>query len=145
MDDGHTARNVLFVCVHNSARSQMAEGFLREYGADRYNALSAGLEPTEVHPLAIEAMREVGIDISGQSSKGIDRFLGKETIHYAVFVCSQAEETCPYVYSLALKKISWPFEDPAALEGSYEDRLEKFREVRDLIDARVREWLAETG
>lgn len=145
MSDGETAKNVLFVCVHNSARSQMAEGFLREYGGDRYNALSAGLEPTEIHPLAIEAMREVGIDISGQSSKSIEQFLGKETIHYAVFVCSQAEEACPYVYSLALNKMSWPFDDPAALEGSDEDRLEGFRETRDQISARLREWLAETG
>ena len=142
MENDPSRKSVLFICIHNSARSQMAEGFLREYAGDRLNALSAGLEPTEVHPLAIEVMREVGIDISGQSSKSLDRYLGKETVHYAIFVCSRAEESCPYVYSLSLNRLSWPFDDPAALEGTRDESLEKFREVRDRIDGRIRDWLA---
>lgn len=142
MEYDPTRKNVLFLCVHNSARSQMAEGFLKKYAGDRFNVSSAGLEPTEVNPLAVEAMREVGIDISGQTSKSIDRFLGKETIHFAIFVCSQAEEACPYVYSLSLNRMSWPFEDPAGFEGGREEKLEKFREVRNRIDKRITNWLA---
>lgn len=145
MEESASRPNVLFVCVHNSARSQMAEGFLRELGADRFNALSAGLEPTGVDPRAVEVMREAGVDISGQRSKGLEEFLGRQTIHYAVFVCSAAEEKCPHVYSLALNRLSWAFEDPASFEGSPAEALERFRVVRDEIRARIVEWLDGRG
>jgi arsenate reductase len=136
-------KKVLFLCTGNSARSQMAEGLLRHHAGDRFEALSAGLEPRGVNPLAVKVMQEVGIDISGQTSKGIDRFLGKETIHYAVFVCANAEENCPVTYGLALNRLSWRMEDPAAFEGTEEKKLVRFREARDELDRRIREWLAE--
>ena len=119
----------------------MAEGFLKERGGDRFKAMSAGLEPTKVDPHAIDVMREVGIDITGQKAKSLDQFLGKETIHYAIFVCSAAEEKCPHVYSLALNKLSWAFDDPVIFEGSEEEKLEKFRAVRDGISRKIEEWL----
>jgi arsenate reductase len=136
-------KKVLFLCTGNSARSQMAEGLLRHHAGDRFEALSAGLEPRGVNPLAVKVMQEVGIDISGQTSKGIDRFLGKETIHYAVFVCANAEENCPAAYGLALNRLSWRMPDPAAVEGTEEEKLTAFREARDELDRRIREWLAE--
>lgn len=136
-------KKVLFLCTGNSARSQMAEGLLRHYAGDRYESFSAGLEPRSVNPLAVKAMEEIGIDISHQTSKGIDRFLGKETIHYAVFVCENAEKGCPSIYSLALNKLSWHMEDPAAFEGTEEEKMEGFRETRDELDSRIKQWLAE--
>ena len=142
MENTERKKNVLFLCIHNSARSQMAEGFLRKLGGDRFNAMSAGLEPTDVNPYAIEVMQEVGIDITGQRAKGLDQFLGKETIHYAIFVCSAAEEKCPHVYTFALNKLSWTFDDPESFEGSEQERLEKFRTVRDGIHLKIEEWLS---
>lgn len=142
-EDNGVRKNVLFICVHNSARSQMAEGFLRHLGNSRFAAFSAGLEPTEVNPLAVEVMEEAGIDISSQRTKGLDGFLGKETIHYAIFVCSRAEEKCPHIYSLALNILSWPFDDPATFDGDGESRLETFRRVRDEIRTKLEDWLVE--
>jgi arsenate reductase (thioredoxin) len=135
-------KKVLFLCTGNSARSQMAEGLLRHYAGDRFEALSAGLEPRGVNPLAVKVMEEVGIDISHQTSKGIDKFLGKETIHYAVFVCANAEEKCPSIYNLALNRLSWRMEDPDVFEGPEEEKLAKFRAARDELDRRIKEWLA---
>ncbi len=144
MDNNQERRkNVLFICIHNSARSQMAEAFLRQLAGDRFIAMSAGLEPTEVDTHAIEVMREVGIDIGGQKAKGLEEFLGKETIHYAIFVCAAAEEKCPHIYTLALNRLSWPFDDPAAFEGSEEARLDEFRRARDGIHRKIEEWLHE--
>ena len=133
----------MFLCIHNSARSQMAEGFLRELGGGRLTAMSAGLEPTGVEPLAVDVMSEVGIDISGQRSKGLDEFMGKKTIHYAIFVCAAAEEKCPHLYPLALNRLSWPFDDPAAFQGSSESRLAEFRRVRDEIRLKLESWLGD--
>jgi arsenate reductase len=118
----------------------MAEGFLRELAGDRYDAYSAGLEATEVHPLAVVAMRERGIDISGQRSKNLHEYLGREHFGILVTVCDQAEEQCPIFPGVSTRE-HWPFEDPALAEGSDEERLAKFREVRDAIEARVKEWL----
>ena len=131
---------VLFLCTHNSARSQIAEGFLRELAGDRYDPYSAGLEATTVHPLAIAAMSERGIDISGQSSKDLHEYLGREHFGVLITVCSQAEEQCPIFPGVAARE-HWPFDDPALAAGSDEERLAKFCEVRDAIEARLKEWI----
>ena len=134
---------VLFLCTHNSCRSQMAEGFLRHLAGDSVEVLSAGLSPTEVHPLAIRAMADAGIDISDQRSKDVKGILGEKPITHAVFVCASAEENCPSIYPFALQRHSWPFEDPAEFEGTDEERYQKFIEVRDQIARKVQNWLSD--
>ena len=126
---------VLFLCVHNSARSQMAEGLLRAKAGDRFQAFSAGSEATEVRPLAVRAMAELGIDISGQRSKTTDTFAGQE-FDYVVTVCDDAKEACPY-FPGAIQRLNWSFEDPSAAKGSEDERLAVFRRVRDEIAARM--------
>jgi len=134
-------QNVLFLCTGNSCRSQMAEGFLRKYASERFDIYSAGLDPRMVNPLAVQVMGEIGIDISGQTSKGVETVLGKQSFKHAIFVCHQAEENCPSIYPFALEKLSWPFEDPAAFEGNEDKTVAKFRQVRDQIDRKIQEWL----
>lgn len=134
-------QNVLFLCTGNSCRSQMAEGFLRKYAGERFDVFSAGLDPRPVHPLAVKVMGEIGIDISGQMSKGVETVLGKQSFKHAIFVCQDAEENCPSIYPFALENLSWPLEDPAAFEGSQDATVAKFREIRDQIDKKIREWL----
>lgn len=129
---------VLFLCVHNSARSQMAEGLLRAWADDRFEAHSAGSEATEVRPLAIRAMAELGIDISGQRSKSVTAYDG-ETFDVAVAVCDDAREACPYFP--AGRQLHWAFDDPAAAHGTEDERLAVFRRVRDEIAARIRSEL----
>lgn len=126
---------VLFLCTHNSARSQMAEGMLRAWAGDRYDAFSAGAEATIVQPLAIEVMAEIGIDISGHTSKTVDAFRG-EPFFRAVTVCDDAVEACPF-YPWADRHLHWSFEDPSAAVGTDEERLTVFRSVRDKIRARL--------
>lgn len=133
---------VLFLCTGNSARSQMAEGFLRRYAGDRYDAYSAGLSPRPLNPLAIRVMDEAGIDISGQSSKGVREFLGREHFAYLITVCADAERECPIFPGVSLR-VHWPFEDPAAVEGDEETRLAAFRRVRDQIDQSLRAFIAD--
>ena len=129
-------KRVLFLCTHNSARSQMAEGLLRRSAGDRFDVCSAGTEATRVHPLAIEAMREAGIDISRHRSKKLDEFLG-EPFDYVITVCDQANEACP-VFPEAKERLHWSFDDPSRIEGSHEQRLRAFRTVRDQIAERLR-------
>jgi arsenate reductase len=136
-------RRVLFLCVHNSARSQMAEGLLRARAGDRFEAFSAGNEATEVRPLAIKVMAELGIDISGQTSKATAD-LGGARFDYAVTVCQDATEACPY-YANAAHQVHWGFDDPAAATGSEEERLAVFRRVRDEIAARIDEFVSATS
>lgn len=135
---------VLFLCTHNSARSQMAEAFLRKYGDEHFEAESAGLEPAEIHPLTQRVMEEVGIDLQaeGYRSKGlIEEYLDKQVhVGYLITVCSNAEEKCPIYPGVGVREY-WGFEDPAAFEGSEEERLARFRETRDLIEARVRAFI----
>src|SRR4051812_5816224 len=107
---------VLFVCSHNSARSQMAEGWLRHLAGDRYEVASAGVEPGTLNPLSIEAMSEVGIDISDQKAKGITDLLGKWPVHTLIVVCDKAAETCPRIWPGARERLHWFFDDPAAAE-----------------------------
>ena len=135
--DGDPIR-VLFLCVHNSARSQMAEGMLRAWGGTRFQAHSAGSEATEVRPLAIRAMSEIGIDISGQRSKTVAEYAGR-SFDYAITVCDDATEACPY-FGGAREQLHWAFDDPAAAAGSEEERLAVFRRVRDEIARHVREF-----
>ena len=133
-------KRVLFLCVHNSARSQMAEGLLRARAGDRFEAFSAGNEATEVRPLAIAAMAEIGIDISGQHSK-TTADLGGQRFDYVITVCDDAKEACPY-YANAAHQIHWAFDDPAAAIGTEDEQLAVFRRVRDEIDARIDEFVS---
>lgn len=132
---------VLFLCTGNSARSQMAEAILRARAGDVYEVASAGLEPKGVHPLTLEALEEVGISGDGLRSKSSDEFLGKVSVRFAIIVCEKANAMCPTIYPFAVRTLYWPFEDPAAMVGSRDERLERFREVRDQIAVRIDEWL----
>lgn len=136
-------QRVLFLCTHNSARSQMAEGLLRAWAGDRFEAHSAGVEATEVRPLAIRAMAEIGIDVSGQWSKRLDTYLGQD-FAYAITVCDEAREACPY-FAGAKRQLHWSFDDPSAATGSEDARLAVFRRVRDEIGDRIRAELLGEG
>jgi arsenate reductase len=139
-------QNVLFLCTGNSCRSQMAEGLLRHLAGERFEALSAGLEPNlEVHPLAIEVMAEIGIDISSQQPKAVDLYLGKTMIHYLMIVCNKAQSTCPRIWPGLPneKRYYWPVNDPAAISGTTEEQLAFFREVRDELQNKITSWLKE--
>ena len=127
---------VLFLCTHNSARSQMAEGLLRHLAGDRFEVISAGTKATHVRPLAEQAMDELGIDISGQESKLLERYLGK-TFDYVITVCDDANEVCP-VFPGARRRLHWSFEDPAQATGSEEERLRVFQSVRNKIRERIK-------
>ncbi|MBN2205701.1 MAG: arsenate reductase ArsC [Thermoleophilia bacterium] len=133
--------NVLFLCTGNSARSQMAEALLRVQAGDRFETFSAGLEPTEVNPLAISAMAEIGIDISGQRAKGIEEYLGRRHFGYLITVCDHAAANCPMFPGVATR-LHWSLVDPAAAEGSEEERLEVFRRVRDELERLIEEFAA---
>jgi arsenate reductase (thioredoxin) len=126
---------VLFLCTGNSARSQMAEGYLRHIAGDRFEPLSAGIDPKGLNPLAVEAMQEIGIDISKQKSKDVVSFLG-QYIPYIVTVCDNARERCP-IFPRTFKFLHWSFEDPAAVTGTHEEKLSVFRRVRDEIGRRI--------
>ena len=133
---------VLFLCTGNTARSQMAEAFLREYGGDRFEAYSAGLEPSVINPYIRRVMEEVGLDLSEQHSKDLAEYMGKVHFGYLITVCANAEKRCPSAFPGMGQRLHWPFEDPAAFVGSEEEKLAKFREVRDQVDRRIQEWLA---
>jgi arsenate reductase (thioredoxin) len=134
---------VLFLCTHNSARSQMAEGLLRDLAGDRFEAFSAGTEATHVRPLAIRTMEEIGVDISRQESKTLDRYLD-QPFDYVITVCDDANEACPY-FPGAMSRLHWSFEDPSKAEGSEEERLEVFRSVRERIKDRMQAELLNGG
>ena len=139
-----TRRRVLVLCTHNSARSQMAEGLLRHLSAGHVDAHSAGTEVTEVRPLAIRAMQEIGIDISGQKSKSLHPFL-TQRFHFVITVCDQAAETCP-LFPSSSHRLHWSFVDPSRGVGTEEERLSLYRRVRDQIRQRIeRELLPELG
>lgn len=131
------AFKVMFVCTGNSARSQMAEGFARHFGQGRIEAYSAGMEPSRLNPFAVAAMQEKGIDISHQRSKVFDEGLARR-MDVVVTVCGNADKRCP-ILPPEVKKLHWPLEDPAAARGTDAEILAKFREIRDQIEARLRE------
>ncbi len=135
-------KRVLFVCIHNSARSQMAEAFLKKYGGDSFEVESAGLEPGTLNPVVVEAMREAGIDISQNKTKSVFDFYKQGKLYdYVVTVCDESQsERCPIFPGVA-QKIHWGFPDPSAFAGSQEEKLKKTAEVRDQIEVKVKEWL----
>src|SRR5258706_6561415 len=132
-------QRVLFICTHNSASSQMAEGLLRRLGGELFEVFSAGTEATHVRPLAIRAMAEIGIDISGQQSKTLDRYLG-EPFDDVITVCDAANETCP-IFPGAKQRHHWSFEDPSKATGSEDEQLAVYRRVRDPIRERIEKKL----
>jgi len=135
-------RSVLFVCVHNSARSQMAEAFLKQEAGDRFEVESAGLEPGKLNPVVVEAMKEVGIDISQNKTKSVFDFYkqGKQ-YDYVITVCDESQSgACP-VFPGRGERLHWSFDDPSAFQGSQEERLVKTRVVRDKIRSKIEEWL----
>jgi arsenate reductase (thioredoxin) len=136
-------QRVLFLCTHNSARSQMAEGLLRDIVGERFEAYSAGIDSTgEVHPCAVEAMDEIGIDISEHYPKGLKTYMGKLSFNYLIIVCARAEEKCPKTFPGVGTTFSWIFEDPRRDEDlPYDSMLERFRAVRDEIELRLKIWL----
>jgi arsenate reductase len=129
-------KRILFLCTHNSARSQMAEGLLRKQAGDRFEVSSAGTEATRVHPLAIAAMRDLGIDISRHRSKTLNEYAG-DHFDYVITVCDKANESGP-VFPADTERIHWSFEDPSQVTGSDEQRKHVFRKVRDEISGRLR-------
>jgi len=132
---------VLFLCTGNSCRSQMAEALLRKHGGDRFEVYSAGLQPRPIPPLVYQVMAEVGLDLQGQRPKNVLDFLGKEYFGYVISVCANAEARCPIFPGVGYH-FYWPFGDPAETTGTEEERLAKFRQVRDQIAARILAWLA---
>lgn len=135
---------VLFLCTGNSARSQMAEAFLRAYAGDHFDVYSAGLEPKgRILPDVLHVMQEIGLDMAGQTSKGVEEYLGKTVFAHTITVCGDAEENCPAVFLNMGKHEHWPFDDPAKMQGDDVERLDAVRAVRDGISARVMQWLTE--
>jgi arsenate reductase len=119
----------------------MAEAFLRSYAGDRFEAYSAGIEPKDIHPLAKKVMNELGIDISGQHSKALKDYMGKIHFGYLITVCSEADANCPTTFPGMGKRLRWDLEDPAKFKGTDDEKLNKFREIRDQIRKRIMEWV----
>ena len=134
---------VLFICIHNSGRSQMAEAFLKHGGRDHFEAESAGLEPGTLNPLVVAAMREVGIDISKNKTKSVfELFKQGKLYRYVITVCDETSaERCP-IFPGITKRLHWSFEDPASFQGTQDEKLVKIRKVRDEIKARVESWVS---
>ena len=137
---------VLFVCNHNSARSQMAEAYLKKHGGERFEVESAGLEPAEINPLVVEVMKEEGIDLSGHGTQSVfDLYKAGRLFDYVITVCDQASESqCP-VFPGITKRWHWPFPDPSRVEGSHEEKLAAIREIRDSIKEAILEPRGEDG
>ncbi len=135
---------ILFLCTGNSARSQMAEAFLRKYGEGRFEPFSAGLEARGIHPLTLQVMQERGLGLEGQYSKDVRTYMGKVNFGYLITVCDQADRYCPAAFPGVSHRLHWSFEDPAAAQGSPEEILAVFRRVRDQIEQRVQSWAAHT-
>jgi arsenate reductase len=136
---------ILVLCTGNSARSQMAEAFLRKYKGDSFTVASAGTQPKpEVHPLAVRAMKEVGIDISNQRPKDVGEFVDKVTVRHVLIVCDKANQSCPRIWPGTFSRTFMPFDDPAAATGSEAEKLAVFSRVRDEIDKAMRDWTPQT-
>jgi len=132
---------VLFLCTGNSCRSQIAEAFLRRHGGDQFEVFSAGIDPKPINPLTYRVMADAGYDLAGHTSKKLDKLPGKMIFDTLITVCDDADKNCPVGLVKADHRLHWSFEDPAAFAGSEEERLAKFREVRDLIEKRIVTWL----
>ncbi|HSV43640.1 MAG TPA: arsenate reductase ArsC [Candidatus Bathyarchaeia archaeon] len=137
-------QSVLFICIHNSARSQMAEAFLKSFGTAHFTAESAGLEPGKLNPLVVEAMKEMGIDLSGKATQGVADLLKQgKTFDYVITVCDEASaERCP-MFPGKSKRLHWGFPDPSRFEGSHQEKLAQTRLVRDQIAAKVKEFCSQ--
>ncbi|MEI8132468.1 MAG: arsenate reductase ArsC [Leptolinea sp.] len=133
---------VLFLCTGNSARSQMAEAFLRKFAGDNFEVYSAGLEPQGVNPYTIRVMEEIGYNMSSHRSKSLTEYMGKNHFGYLITVCGGADKNCPIFPGMGMR-MHWGFEDPAAFQGSDDEKLEKFRQVRDQIAEKIQSWLIE--
>ena len=135
---------VLFVCIHNSARSQIAEAYLNLFGNGKFDAESAGLEPGGLNPFAVEAMKEDGIDISNNKVKDVFDFFKKGKMYgYVITVCDEASaERCP-IFPGVCERLHWSFADPAAIEGTYEEKLTGTRIIRDQIKMKIKDWIRE--
>lgn len=134
---------VLFLCTGNSARSQMAEAFLKRYASAHFDVQSAGLDPKGINPYTIKVMQEAGIDMSDHRSKSLREFMGHTHSRYVITVCGNADASCPRALWSNGTKLHWPFDDPAAFEGDEEETLQRFRETRDQIEQRILAWLQE--
>jgi arsenate reductase len=136
-------QKVLFVCIHNSARSKMAEAFLNQLCGDTFEAQSAGIEPGRLNPIVVEAMREVGIDISGNATKAVLDFIkAGTTFTYVITVCDEASaERCP-IFPGVTKRLHWGFPDPSSFQGTHDEKLAATRTVRDSIKAKIEAWCA---
>lgn len=146
MEKEHPMNNkakIIFLCTGNSARSQMAEAFMKKYAGDLFEVHSAGIEPKGVNPYTVRVMDEAGIDISGYQSKGVRQYLGHVNFGYVVTVCDHAEENCPTVFLTQGKHLHWSFEDPAAFQGTEEETLAKFSQIRDQIETRIQKFADE--
>lgn len=137
-------KNVLFVCIHNSARSQMGEAFLNQLCGEEFHAQSAGIEPGKLNPIVVEAMREIGMDISGNQTKSVaDMLNSRQSFAYVITVCDETSaERCP-VFPGGTTRLHWGFPDPSSFQGTPEERLAFTRKVRDAIKAKVEQWCAE--
>jgi arsenate reductase len=131
---------VLFLCIENRARSQMAEALLRKHAGDQFEIHSAGFDPTPIHPYVYQVMEEVGLDLEGHYAKGVDEYFNKVYFGILITVCEKAEEKCPTFPGLG-ERHYWPVRDPAAVEGTPEEKLQAFREARDDIEMRILDWL----
>lgn len=134
--------NVIFLCIGNSARSQMAEAMLKKMAGDHFNVFSAGFEAKEIHPLTIDVMQEMGYDLSNQRSKNLSEYLGKHHFGIVITVCAKAETRCPTIPGVGTR-LFWPFDDPASFKGTAEEKRKKFQEIRDQIYLKIRSWLQE--
>jgi len=137
------SQRVLFVCTHNSARSQMAEGMLRAWGGDRFEALSAGTQAGTLRPEAVAVMAEIGIDITGQRSKPLDPYLGQE-FDWLITVCDEAKEACPVLPGVS-QQAHWSIDDPSTVQGSAEERIVAFRQARDVLRDRMHMFILAAG
>lgn len=138
-------KKILFVCIHNSARSQMAEAFINSLGLDNVKAESAGLEEGKLNPIVVDAMKEIGIDISSNKTKTVYEFIKEgRHYHYVITVCDATSgERCPIFPGNVYKRLHWSFDDPSSLEGTYEEKLEIIRKIRDEIKEAVEDFLKE--
>ncbi|HSY43641.1 MAG TPA: arsenate reductase ArsC [Candidatus Acidoferrum sp.] len=137
-------KKVLFVCIHNSARSQMAEAFLNHVCGEEFEAFSAGLEPGKLNPIVVEAMGEIGIDISRNQTKAVSDFLKSErAFSHVITVCDETSaERCP-IFSGVVARLHWSFPDPSRFQGAHEEKLAQTRKIRDLIEEKIRQWCGE--
>ena len=139
-----TKHRVLFVCIHNSARSQMAEAFLQKYGSEFFEVESAGLEPAAINPIVVEVMKEVGADLSAKATKDVfDLFRKGRAFNVVVTVCDQASaERCP-IFPGVIKRLAWSFPDPSSFKGSRDEMLEQTRRVRNEIEKTIKDFVQE--